>query len=126
MNKLMTIKHTPKKYALEIFQLEREGYASACVMESDEPFMGIHVGDTLNPSTWNFYCFDNVQTEYGDSAYGIVLKVTGVEHLLVQRENGTISQHKVLVFAVAVENNYAALFGGDDGANLSGEDAAAK
>lgn len=110
----MAKKTSSKKYALEILQPDKQGYVAACRIESDDPFLSIHKGDTLNPSTWNLYCFDNVESEYEESAYGIVLKVTGVEHSLVQREDDSISQHKITVFTVPVENNHAALFAETD------------
>jgi hypothetical protein len=110
----MAKKPSSKKYALEILQPDRHGFIVACKIESDEPFLSIHKGDMLNPSTWNLYCFDNIESEYEESAHGIVLKVTGVEHSLVQREDDSLSQHKIKVFTVPVENNYAALFAEKD------------
>jgi hypothetical protein len=108
----MTMNQAPKKYALEVFQLNQNNFINACSMESDEPFLSFHAGDFLNPSTWNLYCFDNVESEKTEaSAYGVVLKVMGIEHSLVQKENGTISQHKISIYTVPVENNRAVLFG---------------
>jgi hypothetical protein len=116
----MTMNQAPKKYALEVFQLNQNNFINACKIESDEPFLSIHTGDFLNPSTWNLYCLDNVESDYKEpSTYGVVLKVTGVEHSLVQKENGSISQHKISVYTLPVENNHAVLFSGgdDDGGN---------
>lgn len=96
---------------MEICQPDRQGFITACAIESDEPFLAIHRGDILNPSTWNLYCADSIEADYSESRYGVVLKVTGIEHALVQREDGSIRQHKITVFAVPVENNRAALFG---------------
>lgn len=105
----MSAKFSSKKYALEILQPNKQGFAVACRIESDDPFLAINKGDTLNPSTWNLYCFDSIESEYSQSDYGTVLKVTGVEHSLVQREDGSISQHKITIFTVPVENNRSAL-----------------
>src|SRR4028118_455376 len=96
--------HSSKKYALEIRQPDEQGYVIACSIESDEPFLAIQKGDILNPLSWNLYCFDNLEGEYQMSAYGIVLKVTGIEHSFVQREDGSISQHKITVYTKPVEN----------------------
>ncbi len=106
----MKTKSSDKKYALEICQLDRQGFVTTCKIESDDTFLAIQKGDILNPSTWNLYCLDNLEAEFRESNYGIVLKVTGIEHSLIQRENGSISQHKITVFTVPVENNRAALF----------------
>jgi hypothetical protein len=103
-----------KKYVLEIYQPGEKGFINACSLESDEPFLAIQKGDIINPSTWNLYCLDSLEAEYHQSNYGIVLKVTGVEHFLVQNEDGSVSQHKITVFVRVVENNQAALFGDPD------------
>jgi hypothetical protein len=108
----MEKKISSKKYALEVLQPDEQGFVPACRIESDEPFLAIHRGDTLNPSTWNLYCFDSVEGEYAESAYGTVLQVTGIEHSLVQREDGSIRQHKITVFTIPVENNHTVLFAG--------------
>jgi hypothetical protein len=120
----MMMKQAPKKYALEVFQLDQNNFINACNMESDEPFLPIHAGDFLNPSTWNLYCLDSIESaEYRPpGAYGIVLKVTGIEHSLVQKENGAISQHKISVYTVPVENNHFVLFGvSNEESNAGGE-----
>lgn len=107
----MAAKYSVKKYALEILQPDKKGFVTACRIDSDEPFLAIHKGDTLNPSTWNLYCFDSVEAEEtNESKYGTVLKVTGIEHSLVQREDGSTKQHKISVFTVPVKNNHAVLF----------------
>jgi hypothetical protein len=76
MDEFMAKKFSSKKYALEVLQPDKHGFVVACKIESDEPFLAIHKGDTLNPSTWNLYCFDSLESEYTESAYGTVLKVT--------------------------------------------------
>lgn len=103
-----------KKYALEIYQSVEHGFVKACAMESDEPFLSIQKGDIINPSTWNLYCLDRLEAEYSASSFGIVLKVTGIEHFLVQKEDGSVSQHRINVFTGLVENNQASLFGDSD------------
>ena len=107
----MPAKTSVLKYALEIHQLDQENFLTTCTLESDDPFLAIQKGDIINPSTWNLYCLDNLEAEYRESNYGVVLRVTGIEHSLIQRENGSISQHKISVFTVPVENNRALLFG---------------
>lgn len=109
----MSTKPTDKKYALEICQLDRQGFITTCAIESDAPFLAIQKGDIINPSTWNLYCLDNLEAEFRESSFGVVLKVTGIEHAFIQKENGSISQHKITVFTVPVENNRADLFDGD-------------
>ncbi|HEY0656819.1 MAG TPA: hypothetical protein VGD05_00005 [Pyrinomonadaceae bacterium] len=99
-----------KKYALKIYQSGKDGYVRVCSMESDDPFLAIQKGDFINPSTWNIYCLDSLEAEYRESNYGIALKVTGLEHSLVQKEDGNISQHKLNIFTRLVENNQALLF----------------
>lgn len=108
----MQSKTSGNNYALEICQLDRQGFITTCAIESDNAFLAIHKGDIINPSTWNLYCPDNLEAEYRESKFGVVLKVTGIEHSLIQRENGSISQHKITVFTVPVENNRADLFSG--------------
>ena len=122
MNEFMAKKISSKKYALEILQLDKQGFVVACKIESDEPFLAIHQGDTLNPSTWNLYCFDSVEGEFAESVYGTVLKVTGVEHSLVQQEDGSISQHKIIIFTVPIENNHAALFANSESQSVQKTD----
>ena len=107
----MRVKHSSKKYVLEICQPDRQGFVTACAIESDEPFLSIQKGDILNPSTWNLYCADSLEAEHRESSFGVVLKVTGIEHALVQREDGSIRQHKITVFVIPVENNRDVLFG---------------
>lgn len=110
----MKTKHSSKKYALEICQPDKDGYSTACVIESDDPFLAIQKGDILNPMSWNLYCADSIEAETQHFDYGVVLQVTGVEHSLVQRENGSISQHKITIFTLPVENNRAVLFGAQE------------
>lgn len=106
----MSKPYSSKKYALEIRQPDHAGFVLACSIESDDPFLAIQKGDIINPSTWNLYCFDSIEGEYQASAFGVVLKVTGVEHSLMQREDGSIRQHKITVYTRPVENNQESLF----------------
>lgn len=99
-----------KKYALEIQQPDDHGYSAVCLMESDEPFLSINKGDFLNPLTWNLYCYDSLETEDNEPKFGTVLKVLGIEHSFVQRENGEVKQHKLVIFAEPVENNQLLLY----------------
>ena len=41
---------------------------------------------------------------HGEREYGIVLRVTGVEHFISQREDDDFFQHKLGVFTEAVED----------------------
>ena len=99
-----------KKYALEIFQPGEQGFINVCSLESDAPFLAIQKGDVINPATWNLYSLDNLEAEYHQANYGTVLKVTGIEHSLVQKEDNSVSRHKITVFVRLVENDQAVLY----------------
>jgi hypothetical protein len=93
-----------KKYRLEIYPPGNEGYDVVCHIESDEPFLPIQRGDLINPRTWNAQNSGNLQVSHGETEFGIVLRVTGIEHFIVQRDDNEFSQHKLGVFTEAVDD----------------------
>lgn len=93
----------PIKYQLEIYRPNNSGYDSCCFMESDSPFLPIQKGDLINPRTWNSH-YSNIYTEFPEFEYGIILRVTGFEHFIVQREDGFISSHKIGIFTEAISD----------------------
>lgn len=94
-----------KRYALEIYLPQNPGSDTACTIEADEPFLPIQRGDLINPRTWTSHYFNNLRgsLDEGEYPYGVLLRVTGVEHFLIQREEG-FSQHRLGVFTEAVSD----------------------
>lgn len=97
--------NTPlKRYKLEIYPPGNHGYDVVCVIESDEPFLPIQKGDLINPGAWNAQNSGNLQASHGETEYGILLRVTGIEHFIHQRDDEQFSQHKLGIFTEAVDN----------------------
>jgi hypothetical protein len=92
-----------KRYVLEIYLPGNRGYDVACYMESDEPFLPIQKGDIINPRTWTSHYSSNLRASYGKTKFGIVLRVSGIEHFIVQTEEG-FSQHKLGIFTEALDD----------------------
>jgi hypothetical protein len=94
-----------RKYALEIYRPGNRGDDVACTIESDEPFLLIQKGDLINPRTWTSHYYNNLfsLSDLSGRPHGVVLRVTGIEHFLVQTEQG-FSQHKLGVFTEAVDD----------------------
>ena len=92
-----------KRYALEIYLPGNAGTDVACSIESDEPFLPVQRGDLINPRTWTAHYSTNLQSHVADRQNGAVLRVTGIEHFIIQRESG-FSQHKLGVFTQAVDD----------------------
>lgn len=92
-----------KRYAIEIYLPDSEGDEVACLIESDEPFQAIQKGDLINPRSWNSHYSTNLQSSFPNRPHGIVLRVTGIEHFIFQREGG-FSQHKLGVFTRAEDD----------------------
>lgn len=93
-----------KRYKLEIYPPGNHGLDVVCVVESDVPFLPIQKGDLLNPRSWNSQNSGNLRAAHGETEYGIILRVTGVEHFISQREDDDFFQHKLGVFTEAVED----------------------
>ena len=91
-----------KRYALEIYLPGNSGSDVACTIESDEPFLPIQRGDLINPRTWTSHYASNLAS-YRPSQYGILLRVIGIEHFIIQRDEG-FSQHKLGIFTEAVDD----------------------
>jgi len=89
-------------YQLEIYEPGGRDDV-ACTMKSSQPFGAIHVGDLINPRVWNQHYAGGIQ-ERNPRRYGIVLRVTTVEHMIGQRGDGTVNGHKVCVFTEAVDD----------------------
>jgi hypothetical protein len=80
-------------------------------IEYDAPFMAIRPGDLLNPLCWpehvnaelKFHVLDKQQGTYPP---GVVLRVTNVEHLLVQTDPGPnqVTAHSMMLFTEALPN----------------------
>jgi hypothetical protein len=92
-----------KRYALEVYLPGNLGTDVACSIESDEPFLPIQRGDLINPRTWTAHYSGNLQSHVQEREYGVVLRVTGVEHFILQREVG-FGQHKLGIFTEAVDD----------------------
>ena len=58
--------------------------------QTSSPFLAIHAGDIINPSTWP-----------GSRSPQRVLRVTSVEHLIWGKQGET--KHKLMVFTEEVE-----------------------
>ncbi len=78
------------KYALEIYE-PGSIYNVWTHVESHAPFMALNKGDLINPGPWT----DTMHPKE-------VVKVTGIEHILI--ETGDKMIHKVLVFTELVPN----------------------
>lgn len=90
-----------KKYALEVYAPGSRSLDVVCTIESDEPFLPIHVGDLLNPRTWDSHYCSAVNSQ--PSKFGIVLRVIGIEHYIFQKDEG-FSQHKLGIFTEALDD----------------------
>ena len=91
------------KYNLEIF-CPGSFNDVACVMESDSPFLSIHKGDLINPRGWS-QGQDNLVDAAQGFQYGIVLRVTGIEHIISGLpDDPSIARHKVCIFTEALED----------------------
>jgi hypothetical protein len=90
-----------RRYALEIYMPESQGYDVACFIESDFPFLALHVGDIMNPRVWLPEAANLIESI--PSQYGSVLRITGLEHFVIQTDNG-YSQHKIGVFTERLDN----------------------
>jgi hypothetical protein len=91
-----------KKYAIEIYPPGNKGYDTTCLIESNEPFLTISRGDIINPRTWTQHYNDTLYTLYERGQHGIVLKVTGIEHVIIQTDDDDFSQHRLLIFTEAL------------------------
>src|SRR5689334_9350498 len=91
-----------KDYAIDIYLPGNPGTDIACTIESDLPFLPIQKGDLINPRTWTTHYFE-LHKSYHESKYGIVLRVTGVEHFIHQGESG-FRQHRIGVFTEALDD----------------------
>jgi hypothetical protein len=93
-----------KRYILDIYLPGNSGDDIACHMESDDPFLPIQKGDLINPRTWNPHYFSNLRSDVGENPYGIVLRVTGTEHYIIQQEDESMSNHRICIFTEAVSD----------------------
>jgi hypothetical protein len=73
------------EYTLEIM-FPNSDTETMAVFKSHQPFMAIHVGDTINPNIWG----EDMRE---------VLKVTKLEHIIWDLSG---PRHKILVYTVAV------------------------
>ncbi len=88
-----------KKYAIEVYAPGSRGMDVVCYIESDESFLPIQKGDLLNPRVWETSGAVNSEP----SQFGMILRVTGIEHFIIQREPG-FSQHKLGIFTEQVDD----------------------
>ncbi len=93
-----------KRYSLEIYLPDNKGSDIACLIEADEPFLSIHIGDIINPRTWTHHYLSTLQEHYKSFKIGTLLRVTGIEHFIIQRNEG-YSQHKLGIFTEAIKDN---------------------
>lgn len=77
------------EYSIEIYEPE-SGDNCWVAFSSSSPFMGISVGDIVNPVTWE-----------GSQSPMKVLRVINVEHMIW--ETDTKVKHKVMVYTEEVE-----------------------
>ncbi len=82
------------KYELEISE-SRSPHEVLAVFHSSAPFVPFHAGDLINTGTF-----------YASSGTGEILRVLGVEHILWETDETTLT-HKLCVFTEAVENTAA-------------------
>lgn len=93
-----------KRYAIEIYPPNNLGLDVTCRMESEEPFLPIQRGDLINPRTWSKHYYDQLQS-YHPSQYGIVLRVIGIEHVIVQEPDGDgFIHHTLRIYTQAADD----------------------
>ncbi len=88
-----------KKYAIEVYAPGTRGSDVVCHIESDFPFLPIQNGDLLNPRVWDTHA----QVNSDPSQFGIILRVIGTEHFIIETETG-FSQHKLGIFTEALDD----------------------
>jgi hypothetical protein len=90
------------RYILYIYAPD-EVSVPAYRVESDGPFLTFQRGDLINPRTWP----PNSSAPFTKSdanPHGLVLRVTGVEHLLYETPGGlegSLNQHTIRVYTAA-------------------------
>jgi hypothetical protein len=62
------------RYAIEIYPPGNCGYDVACRIESEEPFLPIHVGDLINTKTWPRESLSQIESAIGNRKQGLVLE----------------------------------------------------
>jgi hypothetical protein len=92
-----------KRYAIEIYPPGNSGRDVACRIESDVPFLPFNVGDLINPRLWPSEAISSIESAIGNRKFGIVLRVTGVEHFIVQND-GEMVQHKLGIFTASLDD----------------------
>jgi hypothetical protein len=92
------------KYMIDIYLPNNPGTDVTFHAESDKPFLPIQKGDLINPRTWNSHYSSSLRASTAETPYGIILRVTGVEHFIVQQEDESLSRHGIGVFTEAVSD----------------------
>lgn len=91
-----------KKYALEIYSPGCWDDV-LCSVESDTPFLPIQKGDVINPRTWSSHYSAKLKDAYEEREFGVVLKVVGIEHFIVEYKDD-FTQHKLGVFTTVLDD----------------------
>lgn len=93
------------RYVLYVYAPD-DVVSPAYQLESSEPFLMFQRGDIINPRTWP--PFHSAPFGKNDAnLYGLVLRVTGLEHLLYETRAGdeaVLRQHTLRVYTTAVED----------------------
>jgi hypothetical protein len=91
------------KYELEIYLPGGKGYDVVDLISSEAPFLPITRGDIINPKTLGAQATLNLAQVLERFRHGCVLRVTGIEHFIVQVE-GRVTRHRLGVFTEAIED----------------------
>ena len=93
-------------YALHIYLPGNSGYDVGATLESEEPFLPIQRGDVINPRTFNSHYASHARGDVDPEQFphGIVLRVTGFEHFIVQNEENEITRHGIGIFTEAIHD----------------------
>lgn len=90
-------------YELHIHRPNNKIDDAFCILKSETPFMAINAGDLLNPRSW-MSGGSNIYDENPEFEFGTVLRVTSLEHIIIQLEDETITRHQIMIFTEGVED----------------------
>ena len=89
------------RYVLEIYPPGNFMDVLAAI-EAPVPFASVAVGDLINPRAWFGHYRDALERYCPGRKHGVVLRVTGLEHLI--SANGQSFFHKILIFTEALDD----------------------
>ena len=94
------------KYELEIYAPGETAFDGdpTCNFESAQPFLPVQKGDLINPRVWTTHYQEQLSYHHPPGKYGTLLRVTAVEHIIVQRDDLSFSIHKVCIYTEALDD----------------------